>query len=149
MFTRSSPGSGSGGSGGLSKPFVTRALAVMTVAAELVLLDRATLAHGPPRFRLDAFKVQRVGGVTQSRDFSARIADLHKFLGSLPDVYDPRPSECTYMCRRQAGPVLRWTRDHHPPHQRREHDSRIVSQVNTAGRQNRLLPNEWRRQEQK
>jgi hypothetical protein len=56
-------------------------------------------AQAPPRFRFDPVKVQRIRGVSEaeSREFSSRIADMHKFLGSLPDVNDPRPPECSYI----------------------------------------------------
>jgi len=79
---------------------VVRAVGAAALAAAcLVLWDGPIQGQSSSRFRFDSFKAQRIRGISdaQSREFSARIADMHKFLGSLPDVNDPRPPECSYV----------------------------------------------------
>lgn len=77
---------------------VVRAFARAIVLAAAGLAGSGTAAgdQAAARLRMDPVKALRIQGVTdvESREFNARIAAMHAFLGTLAELREPRPPEC-------------------------------------------------------
>lgn len=68
----------------------------VVVATAFAAVPAPAAAQTAARLRLDPVKALRIQGVTEaeSREFNARIAAMHAFLGALAELREPRAPEC-------------------------------------------------------
>lgn len=73
-----------------------RACAVVVVTAAIAVAGAAAGSQTAARLRMDPVKALRIQDVTEaeSREFNARIAAMHAFLGALAELREPRAPEC-------------------------------------------------------
>jgi hypothetical protein len=81
------------------------ACAAAAVTGALAIAGVAANAQTAARLRIDPVKALRIQGVSEaeSREFNARIAAVHAFLGALAELREPRPPECASVYSNMEG----------------------------------------------